>query len=367
MAANDLFSASWHRVAGLRPRLRGHAKLSRHFYRGQLWYVLQDQSSRRVHRFSPATYTLIGLMDGHRSVQEIWDATCAKLGDDAPTQEEVIRLLSQLHGADVLQCEIPPDVDELLRRQDKMRSMKLIQLLMSPLSVKFPLLDPERFLSAAMPYVRPFFSWYGTVLWLALVTGALVLAGLHWGELTKDITDRVLAPQNLLIIWFTFPVLKAFHEFGHAFAVKRWGGEVHEMGVMLLVLMPVPYVDASAATAFRDKYPRAVVGGAGMLVEMVDRGARHVPLGQGRAGHGARGCLQRDADRRRFDGAVQRQSAAALRRLLHLRRPDRDPQPAHAREPLFHLSDRTLPAGHEGICRAGGQPAARSAGSCCSR
>ena len=119
-----------------------------------------------------------------------------------------------------------------------------------------------------MPYVRPFFSWYGTVLWLALVTGALVLAGLHWGELTMDITDRVLAPQNLLIIWFTFPVLKAFHEFGHAFAVKRWGGEVHEMGVMLLVLMPVPYVDASAATAFRDKYPRVIVGSAGMLVEM---------------------------------------------------------------------------------------------------
>ncbi|HEX7811318.1 MAG TPA: HlyD family efflux transporter periplasmic adaptor subunit [Burkholderiales bacterium] len=268
MASNDLFSASWHRVAGLRPRLRGHAKLSRHFYRGQLWYVLQDQSSRRVHRFSPSTYTSIGLMDGHRSVQEIWDATCAKLGDDAPTQEEVIRLLSQLHGADVLQCEIPPDVDELLRRQDKLRSMKLIQLLMSPLSVKFPLLDPERFLTAAMPLFRPLFTWYGAVLWLALIVGAVTLAGLHWEELTKDITDRVLAPENLLIIWFTFPVLKAFHEFGHAFAVKRWGGEVHEMGIMLLVLMPVPYVDASAATAFRDKYPRVIVGSAGMLVEM---------------------------------------------------------------------------------------------------
>jgi putative peptide zinc metalloprotease protein len=269
MAASDLFSASWHRVSGLRPRLRGHARLSRHFYRDQLWYVLQDQSSRRVHRFPPAAYTVIGLMDGHRSVQEIWDSACARLGDDAPTQEEVIRLLSQLHGADVLQCEIPPDVDEMLRRQDKLRSMKLIQLLMSPLSLKFPLFDPERFLETTMPLFRPFFSWYGAVLWLAIVTGAVVQAGLHWDELTKDITDRVLAPSNLLLIWITFPLLKAFHEFGHAYAVKRWGGEVHEMGVMLLVLMPVPYVDASAASAFRDKYPRVIVGSAGMLVEAV--------------------------------------------------------------------------------------------------
>jgi putative peptide zinc metalloprotease protein len=242
--------------------------MSRHHYRGQLWYVLQDQSSRRVHRFSPSAYQVIGLMDGHRTLQEIWDAACSRLGDEAPTQEEVIRMLAQLHVADVLQCEIPPDVDEMLRRQDRLRSMKLLQLIMSPLSVKFPLLDPERFLSATLPLYRPFFYWFWALLWLVVVGAGVTLAGLHWGELTKDITDRALAPENLLIMWFTFPIIKLFHEFGHACAVKRWGGEVHEMGIMLLVMMPVPYCDASASTAFRGKYQRTVVGAAGMLVEV---------------------------------------------------------------------------------------------------
>jgi len=46
------------------------------------------------------------------------------------------------------------------------------------------------------------------------------------------------------------------------------GGEVHEMGVMLLVLMPVPYVDASSSLAFRDKRDRMLVGAAGMLSEL---------------------------------------------------------------------------------------------------
>lgn len=268
MSSLDAFSGSWHRVAGLKPRLRGHARMSRHHYRGQLWYVLQDQSSRRVHRFTPSAYQVIGLMDGYRTLQEIWDVACARLGDDAPSQEEVIRMLSQLHTADVLQCEIPPDVDEMLRRQERMRGMKLLQLIMSPLSVKFPLIDPERFLTAALPFYRPFFSWFGAILWLVVVGFGATLAGLHWGELTKDITDRALAPENLLIMWFTFPVIKLFHEFGHACAVKRWGGEVHEMGIMLLVMMPVPYCDASASTAFRGKYQRTVVGAAGMLVEV---------------------------------------------------------------------------------------------------
>jgi putative peptide zinc metalloprotease protein len=78
----------------------------------------------------------------------------------------------------------------------------------------------------------------------------------------------VLEPQNLLILGLVFPLVKALHEFGHGAAVKAWGGEVHEMGIMLLVLMPVPYVDASSASAFPEKRRRLVVGAAGMMVEL---------------------------------------------------------------------------------------------------
>ena len=103
--AERLFSPSWYRVATLQPRLRRHAQIHRHLYRGQRWYVLQDHASQRVHRFSPAAYYLIGLMDGRRTVQEMWELASAHLGDDAPTQDEVIQFLTQLHAADVLQCE----------------------------------------------------------------------------------------------------------------------------------------------------------------------------------------------------------------------------------------------------------------------
>jgi putative peptide zinc metalloprotease protein len=78
----------------------------------------------------------------------------------------------------------------------------------------------------------------------------------------------VLAPQNVLLMALLFPVIKLAHEFGHACATKAWGGEVHEMGVMFLVLMPVPYVDASSANAFRQTWRRVLVGAAGMVVEL---------------------------------------------------------------------------------------------------
>ncbi|MET0263134.1 MAG: hypothetical protein ABW223_09570, partial [Rariglobus sp.] len=66
-----------------------------------------------------------------------------------------------------------------------------------------------------------------------------------------------------------FTVAKLIHEFGHAYAVKAFGGEVHTMGVMLLVFTPVPYVDATAAWAFRERWKRVMVGAAGMIPELV--------------------------------------------------------------------------------------------------
>jgi putative peptide zinc metalloprotease protein len=134
--------------------------------------------------------------------------------------------------------------------------------------MRFSVLDPERFLVRFLPVVRPFLSWFGALVWIAVVGTGIFLAGLHWPELTENITDRILAPQNLFLMWVIFPFLKAFHEFGHAFAIKRLGGEVHEMGIMLLVLTPIPYVDASSASAFRTKWERILVSAAGMAVEL---------------------------------------------------------------------------------------------------
>ena len=140
--------------------------------------------------------------------------------------------------------------------------------LRSPLSLRFPLFKPEKFLAQTAYLVRPLFTAPGAFLWLAVVGAALVLAGLHWQELTENVTDRVLSGQNLVLLWLVYPLIKALHELGHGYAIKVLGGQVPEMGIMLLVFMPVPYVDASSSSAFREKWRRLLVGAAGMLVEI---------------------------------------------------------------------------------------------------
>jgi len=255
-------------VAGLTPRLRSHAEIHRHRYRGETWYVLEDPSTGRFHRFSPAAYLIIGLMDGRRTVQEIWEIATARLGDDAPVQDEIIQVLSQLHAVDVLQCDVTPDAAEVLERHERQIQRAWMSRLMNPFAWRVPLFDPERLLRMFAPVVRPFVGWCGALVWLAVVVPAIVLAGVHWPELSRDVVNRLFSPQSVALLWLSYPVIKLLHEFGHAFVTKVFGGEVHEMGVMLLVLTPVPYVDASAASAFRNKWQRIAVGAAGMLVEL---------------------------------------------------------------------------------------------------
>jgi putative peptide zinc metalloprotease protein len=267
--AQSLFSPNWYRVAGLKPRLRAHARIHRHQYRGATWYVLQDRSSERYHRFSPSAHAILGLFDGERTVEEVWTAALAQHGDAAITQDEMIALLGQLHAADVLVCDVTPDTDELFRRRERGEQAARRRWLTSLFAWQVPLLDPERFLERTRRLGTALFRPAGLVAWFAIVALAAVLGASHWRDLSANVLDRALLPGNLFLLWLMFPVVKALHELGHAYAVKRFGGEVHEMGVMVMVFTPVPYIDASSASGFPDKWQRILVGAAGMMVELL--------------------------------------------------------------------------------------------------
>lgn len=265
----QLFSQSWYRVGGLRPRLRKHLEVHRQMFRGVEWFVLQDHSTGRFHRISPEAYFIIGLMDGRRTMNEIWDAAGEQLKEGLPTQDEIISLLSQLHQFDAIQSDLPPDMDDMSFRSRQGERTRLLAWLASPLSLKFPLIDPDPFLTRTIPLLRPLLGWGGLMVWMAVIAYGLVLAGIHWNELTANVADRVLSTENILLLALVYPVVKVVHEFSHAYAVKRWGGEVHEMGIMLLVFMPVPYLDATSSYSFRSKYKRMLVGGAGIMAELL--------------------------------------------------------------------------------------------------
>jgi putative peptide zinc metalloprotease protein len=206
-------------------------------------------------------------MDGQRAVDEIWHALLNSLGEKAPSQDEAIEILCQLSDSALLQCEITPDVAELFRRS-LARGQKRRMSNLNPLSFRVPLFDPDALLNRLAPLARALFQPALAVVWAIVVVAGLLSVLSSWDAVRSFAVVHMLTPRYLLLMWLCYPVIKILHELGHGLAVKAWGGEVREMGLSLLLLVPVPFVDASAASAFPEKHRRVVVGAAGIMVEL---------------------------------------------------------------------------------------------------
>ncbi len=269
MSDESLFSEHWYRVKDLMPALAPDVRVVRHVYRLQPAYVLRRASTRSWHRVGLSAYELLAQFNGRRTVEEIWEAGLASQGQDAASQSELIALLGQLHEADLLVVDTRLDTEEILGRRERMRKRDTSQRFRNPLYLRVRLLDPDRLVSCIDGWIpRDCFRY------LAFVTGLLWLFALysllpHWEELRAQLAEqRYFNPVNVLLLALLYPMLKLLHELAHALVVKRYGGEVRECGLALLVLIPNPYVDASAANMFASKYQRMLVSAAGILVEV---------------------------------------------------------------------------------------------------
>ena len=176
------FHEAWYRVADLRPRLLAGVQVHRQHFRGQTWHVLDNPANNQFSRINEEGYRFIGLLNGRRTVAEVWQICNEQLGDRAPTQGEVIQLLGQLHTSNLLHVELPPDSEALFNRYRKRITREVQSYLMNLLFLRIPLLDPDRFLDRWVGIFGRVFSWLGLVLWLVLVgTGAVLRDRRHPG------------------------------------------------------------------------------------------------------------------------------------------------------------------------------------------
>jgi putative peptide zinc metalloprotease protein len=267
------FHESWYRIASLKPRLLSCVQIYRQHFRGQMWYVLENPSNNEFSRISVDAYRFVGLLDGRRTVAEVWDKCNRLYADSAPTQGEVIGLLGQLYNSNLLYAELAADAQSLFNRYHSRIRRQVRGFLANLLFVKIPLFDPDWFLDKWVGIFGWLFGWLGLIFWPALISGGLYFVVGNITELI-DQSANILAPSNFLLLYGCIWLIKICHEFGHAFACKRFGrlngsgGQVHVIGIMLMVFVPLPYVDASSAWAFRKKWHRIIVGLAGILVEV---------------------------------------------------------------------------------------------------
>ncbi|MCC6233852.1 MAG: biotin/lipoyl-binding protein [Verrucomicrobiales bacterium] len=265
--APPTFSESWYRVAHQRVALRPTVQVHRQRFRGERWYVLQNPFNNQYFRLRPAAYEFVARLSMNRTVEEVWKECLERFPDEAPGQEAVLQLLAQLYHANLLQYPATSDASQLFKRYEKTRTRELRGRLLNIMFARIPLLDPDHFLVRTMSVVGKLISPVGAFLWLIVVGWALKVVADNFA-LAKDEAQGLLAPSNLPFLYLGLVILKTLHEFGHAYFCRKWGGEVHTMGVLFMIFTPVPYVDATSAWGLKERWKRVMVGLAGVIVEL---------------------------------------------------------------------------------------------------
>jgi putative peptide zinc metalloprotease protein len=265
-ASGRTYSDAWHRVAGVRACLRSSVRAHRQTFRGQDWVVLRDSLSSDFFRVTADAYAFVSRLGTDRTIDEVWSELIELEPELALTQEEVVQLLGQLHLSNLLQFDRGAAAASLFERYRERRGREIKALILGFLAIKVPLIDPDRALDRSMPLIRLIFGPVGALCYLVLLVLG-VKALMDESHRLFDQSAGLLAPGNLGLLYVGLVLAKLVHEFGHAAACKRYGGEVHKMGVMLLLFAPLPYMDATASWGFRSRFHRMLVGASGVLAE----------------------------------------------------------------------------------------------------
>lgn len=268
MAANpSTFSESWYRIAKQKISLRPSVRVRRQNFRGERWYVLENPFSNQFFRLRPAAYEFVARLRSDRTVEEVWTECLERFPDDAPGQEAVIQLLGQLYKSGLLQYDFAEDTAQLFERFEKTRQREIRSRFLNIMFIRFPLLDPDRFLVRTLPFIGRLINPVGAVVWLVTMVAALKVVIDHFPALREQ-SQSILAPGNLALLYTGMVLIKTCHELGHAYFCRKFGGEVHVLGIMLMIFTPIPYMDATSSWGFRSRWRRVLVGAAGMIVEL---------------------------------------------------------------------------------------------------
>ena len=234
-------------------------------------WVVKDPIAMRYQRLGEAEFTILQWLDGRVSLDQVREKFAARFAPQQLSRQQLHQFLGRLHRQGLVLAESTGQHETLLQRWTVHRRWEWFQRAIGILAIRFRGADPTRLLDALYPRVRWMFSRGFLALCLLLVAAAGGLALVRLDQVAARLPELAafLRVQNLLWLAVAVGAVKVLHELGHALACRHFGGECHELGLMLLVFTPCLYCDVSDCWTWSQRGRRMAVAAAGMGVELV--------------------------------------------------------------------------------------------------
>jgi len=253
-----------------RPRLRSDLRISEQTIGGETSYVIKVAETSSYNRYGAFEYELLRSCDGTRTAKEIAAELTSRHPEQPLEEEEVLEFLDGVEPAMWERSLGEKNLAVLGRIRDERKS-RVDQS--NILYMSFKAWDPDRVLTKLNPYLGWMFTPGFVLFSIALFITTLYLVADDWNRVQTDTlafySFNGKTAYDIWIFWFLLLAIGAIHEFGHGLTCKHFGGEVHQMGFLLIYFTPAFYTDTTDILLFDRTSRRQWVIFAGMWIELV--------------------------------------------------------------------------------------------------
>ena len=230
---------------------------------GQTVYNIKDPITGKYFRMQAPVYWVAQQLDGLTSYNKIADKFKAKFGQSM-SENEVSQFVGQLSKMNFLDEGRSEQEISRTSYQDERQKSLFSRLLF----IRVKAFNPTLFLNKLVKLYRPFHNSFVFAVSILLIVTGLVLFFANIPSFNLSLTS-IFTFGSIATIIISLFIIVSLHEFAHAVICRYLGGEVREMGVLLLYFQPCVYSNLSDAWMFPNKLHRLAVTAAGPFFQFV--------------------------------------------------------------------------------------------------
>ena len=252
-------------------RMRLDLEVQKVFYQSEPYWVVKDPLDQQYHQYNEQEYAVLNWLDGKVSFAELREKFERRFSPYRVSYRELTTIIREFFKKSVVVSTLGGNGLQLHDFSREKRRQQLKKKFKSVLAIQCRGWDPARFMDATYPFVGWLFSRAVVRLNVAFVLTALMFLVYHYDEFVSRLPGlwSLFDGSNLVILGSVICVTKILHELGHAYTHKRFGGECHEIGMMIFFFVPTLYCNTSDSWMMTDKWKRMAIGAGGVYVEMV--------------------------------------------------------------------------------------------------
>ena len=241
------------------PKFRDDLIISQQEFEKVTYYVIKDPITQSFFRIKEFEYFITQKLNGETPPDRIAQSFKEHFSIKLPL-DTLGKFIQRLESLGFLESEISERELAQLQYQKRTFPGKL-------LFIKLKGFDPDKLLNRIIKYTRFIFTPYFLVLSLFIIFLATVITISNWGDLGYSFKG-IFKMATIVKVWIAIFLVVVLHEFAHGLTCKYFGGEVHEMGFLLLYFQPCFFCNVSDAYLFKEKSKRLWVTFAGAYCQI---------------------------------------------------------------------------------------------------